>query len=302
MAKATQAVTRRPVAERKPVPTPEPEPIVKRTPPAAAKKPTTTAIEAYDDLEAESGRGLEGTDKDSFAIPFLQILQKGSPQCDPDSGAYIKGAAAGQIYNTVTGELHSGKTGMTIIPCAYQRRWVRWGARNAGGGFKGELLPEQVAQMRVDGELKDFENKLFVADEKGAINPKRSDLVADTRNHFVLVVDKNGAVAPALLALGSTQIKKSRSLNTALQSFMLDGKGGKKFNPPTYAVQVLLSTVPESNDKGSWHGAKFTIIGRAEPDQIAAGRNLHDQVTKGTIATTPPPSASPAASDDDDSI
>ena len=54
---------------------------------------------------APLGRGFEEADADSFAIPFLAMLQKGTPQADPDDPAYIKGAKPGMFMNTVTLEL-----------------------------------------------------------------------------------------------------------------------------------------------------------------------------------------------------
>lgn len=70
------------------------------------------------DYAADAGAGLEGTDRDSFAIPFLTVLQPTSPQLET-----IEGAKAGGLINTVTNTLYAD--GVTIIPCSFQRRWVR---------------------------------------------------------------------------------------------------------------------------------------------------------------------------------
>src|SRR5215207_5859746 len=82
-----------------------------------AKSSTELATADTMNFEEDAGKGMEGADKDSFAIPFLSILQGLSPQMDPDSG--IPGAKLGMIVNTVTNELYST---LKVVPVAFQRR------------------------------------------------------------------------------------------------------------------------------------------------------------------------------------
>ena len=254
------------------------------------KNGKTTEVAESVNYEADAGSGMEGADRESFAIPFLQVLQKGSPQCDPDSGQYIKGALPGMLHNTVTNELFDGKAGITIIPCAYQRRWIHWGNRKAGGGFKGELTTDQVQQMRINKQVKDVENRTYVVDEKGEVDPEESDIVADTRNHFVMVVGSMGYATPAVLALGSTQIKKSKQLMTALAAIKWPRSDGSMFTPPTFGVQVKLTTVPESNDRGAWSGVKFEVIGKvSDSTMYQSAKAFHDQVQSGAVSMQTPP-------------
>jgi hypothetical protein len=74
----------------------------------------------------DAGAGFEDADANAYAIPFLQILQSGSPQCKKSDGAYIKGAEEGMFYNTVTQELYDGDEGVVVIPCHYMQRFVEW--------------------------------------------------------------------------------------------------------------------------------------------------------------------------------
>ena len=80
---------------------------------AQASVPSTQVM----DFEADSGAGFEGADSQSFAIPYLIILQSNSPQVDEDDGKYIKGAKVGMFLNTVTGEIFDGKEGVNLVPC-----------------------------------------------------------------------------------------------------------------------------------------------------------------------------------------
>lgn len=237
------------------------------------------------DFAADAGAGMEGATSESFAIPFVGVLQKTSPQVDEADGAYVEGAKAGMFFENVTGNLLDGKSGITIVPCAYRRVFLRWGPRNGeGAGFKGEMLPEVVAQMRADGKIVDLDGKLFFPLADGSVNKDKCDRVADTRNHYVLLVDeKTGVWTQALMSLTSTQIKKSKMLMSALASVKLQGPTGM-YTPPTFANNVKATTIPESNDKGTWHGVKFELVGRvARPEIYAAAKAFHASVAKGTV-------------------
>ena len=104
-----------------------------------AKK--STNLPAVLNLENDAGSGFEAVDRDSVAIPFLAVLQKGSPQCDEDDDAYIDGAKAGMFFNTATGQIFDGKKGVTLIPAYFERMYVEWAPRDSGGGFRGTHDP-----------------------------------------------------------------------------------------------------------------------------------------------------------------
>jgi hypothetical protein len=211
--------------------------------------------------EEDFGGGFEGADKDSYAIPFLQILQKMSPLVDEDGPKHIEGAKAGMIYNTVTQALHDGKAGLTVVPCAYKRSFVEWAGREADGGFKGEFTPEQIAEMQQRGEIVMQDGKLFRPLADGSINEKKSNYFADTRSHYVLTVnDATGETGQAILALSASQVKASKMLMTSLQQKKVDTARGKQ-TPPTFANRVRLTTVGMSNEKGSWSGVRFDLDG-----------------------------------------
>lgn len=209
---------------------------------------------------ADFGGGFEGTDSESFAIPFLQILQKMSPLVDEDNARYVSGAKAGMIFNTVTQELFDGKKGVLLIPCAYKRSFILWGGREGDGGFKGEFTVEEFEALKADPtKVSIVEGRAYVPDSDGMVNEKKSDYYADTRSHFVLVLnEETGEFAQALLSLSSSQIKASKMLMTALNQKKLKTPKGL-MTPPTFANIVRLTTQGMSNDKGSWSGAKFEL-------------------------------------------
>lgn len=233
---------------------------------------------------ADSGAGMENTDSESFAIPFLSVLQKGSPTVDEALPTYVEGHRAGMFYENVTGGTFDGKKGVVIVPCAYRRVFVRWGAKDAGGGFKGEVAVDEIAAMRASGKIVEVDGKLLAPMPDGSVNIKTSDLFKDTRNHYILLIDEaTGAWKEALLSLTSTQIKKSKALMSALASVKLNGPAGM-FSPPTYANQVRATSLGESNDKGSWFGVKFELAGQVNrPEVYAAAKAFHASVSKGGV-------------------
>lgn len=228
----------------------------------------------------DAGAGMEGATADSFAIPFIKVLQKGSPQVDEASGVAIAGAKAGMLYDNISGKMYDGKQGVLIVPCAYRRVFLHWSV----DGFKGEIAPETVAAKRLSGEIVELDGKLYIPNADGTVNPKKNDKISDTRNHYVLLLDEeSGAFKEALISLSSTQIKKSKMLMSALASIKLQGPNGL-FTPPTFSNVVRATTCPENNDEGTWFGIKFELAGSVTtPDVYAAAKAFHASVSQGQV-------------------
>ena len=265
-------------------PKPQLELIDKETGEITNRVPSTALAVTEVDLQEDSGSGMEGATQDSFAIPFLVVLQKGSPQVDEASGVALEGARQGMLYETVSGKMVDGKEkGVLFVQAAYKRVFIRWGARDAGGGFKGEFTEAQIVAMRTKGEIKELENRLYVPEADGSVNPKKSDHINDTRNHYGLILDETGGFTQAMISLTSTQIKKSKGLMSALAGVKLPGKQGM-FTPATWASAIRVTTVPESNEKGSWMGIRFELAGKVvRKDIYEAGKQFNASVKKGIV-------------------
>lgn len=227
------------------------------TKPAAATtdvaKKDNTALAAMQSMyENDAGSGFEEADSSAYAIPFLQVLQSGSPQCKKSDGAYIKGAEEGMLYNTVTKEIYSGEEGIVIIPCHYTQRFVEWKPREAGGGFVAEHLPTDpvVGTTQKDDKSRDLLSN--------------GNTLVDTRNHYVLVLGTDGTVTPALLAMSSTATKTSRQWMSKMQGIKIKKADGTFVTAPMSSRRYRLTTVAKSNDKGSWFVPDVAIDGIVE--------------------------------------
>ena len=223
------------------------------------------------DMAADAGMGLENADKDSFAIPFIQMLQGLSPQLEE-----VDSAKPGLFINTITNETYKE---VLVIPCAYQRRYLRWAPRDQGGGYKGDYSPIEVETGKIIGIERDAEGKLRY----------EGDELKDTRNHFLLVQNSAGVWQPALLALSSTQIKKSKRWMSLIQGIELRDPNGKAFNPPSFSHIYKLSGVKEENSKGSWWGVNVEIAEAvSDGDLYMKAKDFSKQVAEGAVQVSEP--------------
>lgn len=235
--------------------------------PAVRKENTKVAVRSA----APMGRGFEEADAESFAIPFLSVLQKLSPQADPDDPAYVKGAKPGMFINTVTQELFDE---VTIIPCAFQRRFNRWATREAGGGFKGMFLPSAIAGMEASSVIKQSEEgRWFFPLPDGTINEKKCDILTDTRMHFCQLVDGDGGMTGVLVSLSRTQLRKSKGWMTLMQQ-----RGGDMWD-----TAYVCSTKDEENDKGKWKGWVIAVERETTAEEREASEAFYVSVQSGAV-------------------
>lgn len=248
----------------------------KKTAVAVQKEAGLPAVPSYISADV-AGAGLEGAGAESFAIPFLGVLQKISPQVDEADAKFIEGAKPSMLFNTVSNELFDGKEGVLFIPCAYQRKFIRWAPRGSEGGFKGEHTPEEIERLRDGGQIVEVDGRLYAPKEDGSVDPKKCDYYSDTRNHFGLLVSGDSA-SQVLLSLSSTQIKKSKQLNSMIRQRRANGQPA-----PSFACRFKLTTALESNDKGNWYGIKIEEAGWATEEEYVAGREFWEAVSKQNV-------------------
>lgn len=221
------------------------------------------------------GRGFEEADSDSYAIPFLTVLQKGTPWADPDDPAYIKGAKPGMFINTVTLDLY---TEVDVMPCHFQRVFIRWAPRDAGGGFKGIFQPSAIAGMEASGVIKQSEEgRWFFPLPDGTINEKKCDILTDTRHHFCMLIDDDAAPSGILASLSRTQLKKSKSWMAAMRK-KFEAEGGDMWN---YIYKI--ATKLEENDKGKWFGWVITLARPSTAEERAVGESFYESVASGSV-------------------
>ena len=220
-------------------------------------------------FEEDAGVGLENMGQDDLALPFLKILGGMSKELDD-----LEDARKGDIYNTVTGAVYKGKDGIKVIPVAYQRRFIQWAPRGEGTGAPVAIYVPGEAMPKTERSPDD--NKEYVTDGSG-------QYIEETHQHFVIVLHDDGAAETALVAMKSTQLKKSRKWNSMISSLTMQGKNGP-FTPPRFSHVYLLKTLLEENSKGSWHGWEMSRVGPvADAATYQRAKDFAASITSGDV-------------------
>lgn len=242
----------------------------------------TTAVAAF--MQKDAGAGFEGAGREAFAIPFLAILQSGSPQVKKSEGAYIKGAEEGNILNTVSLELW-GEEGVEIIPCAFNQSFVEWKQREQGGGYVAEYDSVTGSALRQKARRDDKNRDIL----------PNGHQINDTRNHYVLFKTSTGSWQQALLSLTSTQIKASRNWMSGMLALCEEN------GAPMYGLRYQMKTTAQSNDKGSWFGASFEFVGMVEEEETYnKAKAFHEQAKAGQVKVQPREGDTAAPNDPDE--
>jgi len=228
----------------------------------------TTAIATIAGFEEDAQAGFGQMSQEDLALPFLKILTNMSPEIGE-----VDGASPGMLYNSVTGELYDGKKGVIVVPCAYVRQYVEWGPRGQGSGAPVAMYPATsdilTKTHKVPGDQKDYLDN--------------GNYIETTANHYVLVVNDDGAYNHALITMKSTQLKKSRKWNSMMMSVKLDGKNGK-FTPPMCSQLYRLTVVTESNERGKWHGWEIERVGSIEDANLySAAKAFAESINAGQV-------------------
>lgn len=239
---------------------------------APVEEKTNAVIPAdfLSEIEADSGVGVQLGMGDA-AVPYLYILQSNSPQVNEDSASYVKGAKSGMFYNNVSGEAFDGREeGVVVIPCGYERKYVEWVDRDAGGGY--------VADHDIDSGILS-ETK---PDDRGRPRLGSGNLIVETTYHYVFMMHPTeGVWERIIIPMKSTALKKSRRWNTALMSTLIPGT---QKQAPRWLYPYRLKTVKEEKDKNVWSNFDIArledIVSR---EQYMSCKVFAEQMAKGQV-------------------
>lgn len=219
---------------------------------AVAKTDPNQHALATQDWGDYGGAGFENDTREDYAIPFLALLQKNSPQCDEDDERYIEGAKPGLFLNTVTEEIYDGDR-LLFIPCFKQRAMVEWVPRENGGGFAGVHEP--------NGEV--HASAVPHPDKRSLMKLENGNDLAETVYMYGLLVNSMDDTEPydmAVIAFKSTGLKVVKHLNTKVRKV--------KGNPPLFAFVTALTSVGETNAHGTFKNYKFEFANGNAMDSL----------------------------------
>lgn len=173
--------------------------------------------------------GFEGVTNETFKTPFLKILQALSPELKSKDPKYIPGAQQGMFCNSATQQLY---TEISVVVLKVEHSIITWKPNR--GGF-------------VDRRNKSLENTIVSQKEGIQKWDANGNTVMDTIEFFCMNAEDPSEVF--ILSLSAASFKHARTFATRLRMLKADGK----LVNVSWAGVWKISTVEESNEKGSWY-------------------------------------------------
>jgi hypothetical protein len=193
--------------------------------------------------------GRENISAKDIAIPRLSILQALSPQLNKAESVYIKGAEVGGLLDNVNTKVMDGEVGVIVVPVSYRRAYIEWRPRKLGGGFiKDHGSDDSILEQCTKDE-----------DSGMDVLPNGNEIVTTGEYYCIFIDPETGELKQCVISMVKTQFKKAKLWNSLISGINLprpDGKG--TFSPAMFYQSYKITTVPESNDKGSWFGWKVS--------------------------------------------
>lgn len=202
-------------------------------------------------------------DQKDLALPRIRLLQSGSPEVKKGD-QQLEGAAEGDFLDSVAGTiLASSEDGFVFVPVTHKRLNLEWIPEKQGGGLAAIHTTDEVLLKTTKDE------------KSGKLVLSNGHEISTTSEYIGLAIVNGEYDAPRLCAisLASTQLKKARGMNTALDMLLVDTPAGKK-KPRIYYSAFDVTSVPESNSKGSWMGWRFA--NRRATQTLENGEAIYD--------------------------
>lgn len=227
----------------------------------AVKKSASSVVMMDDFFASYADAGLEEVTTQDLSIPYLRILAQLSPQVNKRDGAYVDGAEAGMIYNTMENAVYNGDEGVTVVPCYFRRVLVEWKPREKGGGF--------VATYNIEDPIRGTTYR----DDRGQEVLPNGNLLTDTAEFYVLLLGPDGP-SRCMITMTSTQLKKARRWVSQMKSMTARREDGSIYTLPAMSHVWAMRSIQEKNDKGTWFGWDISKQYGLDPENKPEDREL----------------------------
>ena len=181
------------------------------------KKEGALAVNIF---EADANQGAQNIAQDDLALPFLKVLGQLSPEINKTHSKYIKGAEAGMILNSVSGELFDGEEGIEVLPVFYKRQYIEWQDRGASTGAP-------VAIHEADSDI--IKNEINVSFGRNEDN-KAAEYAELARSQGLQPTQKMKVEPMTLKALVRERIEAGKEMPTEIFSVYTENKTTIKRN------------------------------------------------------------------------
>jgi hypothetical protein len=230
---------------------------------ANVEEPKGGELVDYSGYESDLGQGFEGQTNEDISVPFLEVLQPGSPECQVEDGA-----KAGTIINRTTGEIFSGKDGIPFIPVTTDHVVVEWVPREKGGGIVGthQLDDPMIANVRETQPLGKY------------THPTNGNDLIETFYVYGIFLPPDGSGAhPAVIAFSSTKIKPYKDWMFRARSIVISLPDGRKLTKlPLFSHRYRMKSVFVEKNNYKWHNWVVSFDGaNAEGARVAPSDELY---------------------------
>lgn len=224
------------------------------------------------EMEMDAGKGVKQMTMDDVAVPYLYVVQKGTPQADEDHDKYLEGCKPGMFINNVTEEFFDGReNGIIVIPCAYERKYVEWRDRDTGqGGYvqDHDIESDILTKCRPNA--------------KGQPTLDNGNIIMETAYHYVyMFIEKDNRWEEIIIPMKSTMLKNSRRWNKTLMSTLIPGTAKQA---PRWLYPYKLKSIKQQKGDQTWY--IFDIERMAEPvnvEQYRAAKGFASAIEAGAI-------------------
>lgn len=175
--------------------------------------------------------GKEGVSQEDLLIPRLAIAQAGmSPQLKKTNEAYMPDLEAGQLFNTVTGQIYGDA--VAVLPLFFFKQYFHMKPISEGGG----IIAQYAKKEDVPAEL------LAWVDGKPPI-------CTEYKCRMCLIADESGNLQPIVLSFKSTGMKTAKQWNSLISML----------NLPSYARFYKFAVVTKRKGEQEWFGINPSI-------------------------------------------
>ena len=234
-----------------------------------------------DDFAAVAGDdGFEETSSGDYMIPRLKVLQGMSPQCTDGKPEFNENLRPGMLFNNVSEEAYSGKTGVYFIPSYYRQIGTLWDlTADRATSFRGMVDCAELASLLEHCAVDDKGNQIIQGGEYDGLG------LSDTREWYGILSTTEDFTTwtPILLSLVSTQIKKSKKWLTVARNIRMNGK------PVNMWSQVYhITTAPEVYPAGTIAGTFIKHVGQVPNMEIFKEAAMFREMVRGGTAKAVP--------------
>lgn len=203
------------------------------------------------DYGDDAGAGYEGQTAADQSVPYTVLLQSGSPEVKKE---LVEGAKAGFWYCHANEQLYTRDRGFLFCPAFTQHKFGLWVPRDSGGGFKGNLDPDDPQVLRAAKRAEE-ERRLDPKIPYGKLKTDDGQLtISECFYVYGVICDEESAepVCPTVIGFKSTMIQPYRKWNTRMNGLRARTPSGSQ-KPPLFAHLVRITSFEDNNTKGDFY-------------------------------------------------